>query len=93
MSNPAFANKPVKVEVGETEFTFTPTVLDTNNYSNSVGVDNKVAPARTYLERTVAKDQKEALVELLNTVPGLVMELFGTVYNASKGGITIKLKN
>lgn len=29
----------------------------------------------------------------MNTVPGLIIELFGKVYEASKGGITITLKN
>ena len=89
----AFSSKPVEVTVGEIDFKFTPSVNDANNYSNTVTNTKKVEPARTYLERTVDKDQKEALIELLNTVPGLTMELFGTVYEASKGGVTITLKN
>lgn len=89
----AFATKPVTVEINSIEFIFKPTVNDANNYINELSGENKVAPARTYLERTVESDQKQALVELMNTVPGLTIELFGTVYAASKGGITITLKN
>ncbi|OXX71305.1 hypothetical protein B9J87_10670 [Vibrio sp. V19_P1S1T109] len=93
MSKAAFATKPVTVEINGLEFIFKPTVNDANNYINELSGENKVAPARTYLERTVESDQKQALVELMNTVPGLTIELFGTVYAASKGGITITLKN
>ncbi len=92
-TKPAFTTKPVIVGIAGTDFKFTPTVTDANNYVNGMSLDNKVEPARTYLERTVDKDQKEALVELLNTVPGLVTELHQMVHNKSKGGITITLKN
>ncbi|WP_417585368.1 putative phage tail assembly chaperone [Nitrincola sp.] len=92
-TKPAFTNKPVELTIAGIDFKFTPTVADANNYMNGMSLDNKVEPARTYLERTVDKDQKDALVELLNTVPGLVTELHQIVHNKSKGGITITLKN
>jgi hypothetical protein len=93
MTKAAFASKPVIVTIAEIDFTFTPTVNDANNYTNDVTMDNKVAPARTYLERTVVSDQKAELIELLNTVPGLAVELHSTIHEASKGGIKITLKN
>ncbi|ABQ19328.1 putative phage tail assembly chaperone [Vibrio cholerae] len=93
MTKPVFTTKPVTVDINGIEFNFAPGVADANNYANSVAQDSKVEPARTYLERTVDKEQKEALMELMNTVPGLVMDLFGTVFNASKGGVKITLKN
>lgn len=92
-TKPVFASKTVVVGIAGTDFKFTPTVTDANNYTNGVTIDNKVEPARTYLERTVDKEQKDALVELMNTVPGLAVELHQTVHSASKGGITIQLKN
>ncbi|MDN4696292.1 putative phage tail assembly chaperone [Vibrio parahaemolyticus] len=92
-TKPAFTSKPVVVAIASTDFKFTPTVADANNYTNGVSLDNKVEPARTYLERTVDKEQKDTLVELLNTVPGLAVELHQKVHEASKGGITITLKN
>jgi len=85
--------KPVELSIGTQDFAFTPTVADHNNYINEMMPNNKVAPAHQYLTRTVKADQKEALVELLNTVPGLTMELFGEVSTASKAGIKITLKN
>ncbi|EJL6378383.1 hypothetical protein ACE1OI_002170 [Vibrio cholerae] len=93
MTKPVFTTKTVTVGINGIDFKFTPSVADANNYVNGVSGDNKVEPARTYLERTVDKEQKEELVELMNTVPGLIIELFGKVYEASKGGITITLKN
>ncbi|MFG0773039.1 putative phage tail assembly chaperone [Vibrio plantisponsor] len=92
-TKPAFTAKTVTFDIGGTEFKFTPTVADANNYTNGVTLDNKVEPARTYLERTVDKDQKDALVELMNTVPGLAVELHQKVHEESKGGIKITLKN
>lgn len=93
MTKPVLSTKPIIVEIAGTDFKFSPTVTDANNYTNSVTMDKKVEPSRTYLERTVDSEQKAALIELMNTVPGLVTELFATVHEASKGGITITLKN
>ncbi|MGN2614692.1 putative phage tail assembly chaperone [Aliivibrio fischeri] len=85
--------KAVILTIGEQDFEFTPTVNDHNNYTNEMMADNKVAPAYTFLTRTVKSEQKEALKELLDTVPGLVMELFVEVSKAAKGGIKVTLKN
>lgn len=87
------AKKIVVVAIGETEFNFNPTVNDHNNYTNELMADNKVAPAHTFLTRTVKPEQKEELTELLNTVPGLTMELFMAVSKGAKGGIEVSLKN
>ena len=92
MNKPAFTSKPVEVTIADTDFKFTPTVQDANNYTNDMMPNNKVAPAYAYLTRTVEAKQKEALTELLDTVPGLTIELYATVSNASKGGIEISLK-
>ena len=79
--------------IGETDFKFKPTVADHNNYTNDLMPDNKIAPAHTFLSRTVAPEQKEELVELLDTVPGLVMEVFMEISKASRGGLKVTLKN
>ena len=81
------------LSIGETEFTFSPTVADHNNYTNELMPDNKIAPAHQFLTRTVEPGQKEALTELLNKVPGLVMDVFMEVNKASKGGVKVTLKN
>ena len=79
--------------IGTTDFKFSPTVADHNNYTNDLMPDNKIAPAHTFLSRTVEPEQKEALVELLDTVPGLVMEVFMEINKASRGGLKVTLKN
>ena len=81
------------LSIGETDFTFSPSVTDHNNYTNELMPDNKIAPAHQFLTRTVATEQKDALAELLNTVPGLVMEVFMEVSKASRGGVKVTLKN
>ncbi|ARC92812.1 hypothetical protein B6A42_13105 [Vibrio coralliilyticus] len=92
-SKPAFTLKPVVVTVGTTDFTFTPSVTDANNYSNEVMPHDKVVPARTYLTRSVDSKQRDELKGYLDTVPHLTMELYQKVSEAAKGGITITLKN
>ncbi|WP_019615091.1 putative phage tail assembly chaperone [Psychromonas ossibalaenae] len=87
------AKKIIVVRVGSTELNFTPTVTDHNNYTNELMPDNKVAPAYTFLTRTVDSLQKDTLIELLDTVPGLIMELFMEVNKGAKGGIKVSLKN
>ncbi len=93
MSNPAFTAKPVVVTIHTTDFTFTPSVTDANNYSNEVMPDDKVVPAYKYLTRSVDSKQKDELKGYLDTVPHLVMDLYHKVSEAAKGGITITLKN
>jgi len=83
----------VVLAIGDTEFKFTPTVADHNNYTNALMPDDKIAPAFTFLTRTVAAEQKDELVELLESIPGLVMELFMEISKASRGGLKVTLKN
>lgn len=79
--------------IGETDFKFTPSVADHNNYTNELMPDNKIAPAHQFLTRTVLPEQQADLVVLLETVPGLVMEVFMEVSKASRGGVKVTLKN
>ena len=93
MTKPAFTSKPIVVTVGNTDFTFTPSVMDANNHTNELTQTNKVTPAYSYLMRCVDPKQKDELKTYLDSVPGLIMELWATVANAAKGGIVITLKN
>lgn len=83
----------VVLTIGTTDFSFTPSVQDHNNYMNEMMPNNKVAPMHQYLSRTVMPEQKEALLKLLDSVPGLTSEVFGEVTSAAKCGITVTLKN
>ena len=48
--------------IGETDFKFTPSVADHNNYTNELMPDNKIAPAHQFLTRTVLPEQQADLV-------------------------------
>lgn len=85
--------KKIILTIGSADFTFTPTVADHNNYTNALMPDDKIAPAHQFLTRTVDGKQKDDLIELLDTVPGLVMDVFMEVNKASKGGVKVALKN
>ncbi len=85
--------KIITVTIGAEDFEFSPTVSDHNNYTNELSMENKVAPAYTFLTRTVKAEHKAELVELLDTVPGLTMDLFMEVNKGAKGSIKVSLKN
>lgn len=85
--------KAIILAIGDKDFTFRPTVVDHNNYTNDLMPNNKIAPAHTFLTRTVELEQKAELTELLETVPGLTMELFIAISEASRGGLKVTLKN
>ena len=85
--------KKINLIINDVEFVFTPTVADFNCYVNETMPDNKVAPQYAYLKRTVDNEGKKALCNLLDTVPGLINEVFATVAKASKEGVTVTLKN
>lgn len=92
MSKSALA-KAIILTIGDKDFTFNPTVADHNNYTNDLMPNNKIAPAHTFLTRTVESEKKVELTELLETVPGLTMDLFITISEASRGGLKVTLKN
>lgn len=57
--------KAVILTIGEQDFEFTPTVNDHNNYTNEMMADNKVAPAYTFLTRTVKSEHQINIYEAL----------------------------
>lgn len=83
----------IMLSIGETDFEFSPTVADHNNYTNELAMDNKIAPAHQFLTRTVKPEQKAELIELLDTVPGLVMEVFMEISKEARGGLKVTIKN
>lgn len=87
------AKKNILACIAGTDFTFTPTVQDANNYMNELMPNNKIVPAYNYLSRTVDQAQRDELCQLLDTVPGLVTELHAKVSEEAKGGVTITIKN
>ena len=63
--------KGITVTVNETELHFTVTLAD---YNNELTPNNKVAPARNFLMRTVDAQCKEALREMVD-LPGVGVQV------------------
>ncbi|MDK2597899.1 putative phage tail assembly chaperone [Pseudoalteromonas obscura] len=82
----------IVVTVAGTDFAFAPTLSDHNDYLNSVMPNDKVGPARTMLLRTIDKAQKEALVAVLDTVPGAVVQIHAALSSAYAPTIEISVK-
>jgi len=70
--------RDITLEVGEKEFTFTLTPQDVTKYFNSLGQNNKVAPANNLLVNTVKQEERATLKALLGN-PVMVMQLAGTL--------------
>lgn len=85
--------KTVVLIVGGTEFSFSAEPQDLNNYINELMPNNKVAPARQFLMRTIESEQKDALKKLLDEGFGLEVELHSKVTEQLKGGLEISVKN
>lgn len=66
--------KGITVTVNETELHFTVTLADYNKYLNELTPNNKVAPARNFLMRTVDAQCKEALREMVD-LPGVGVQV------------------
>ncbi|WP_027369153.1 putative phage tail assembly chaperone [Desulfocurvibacter africanus] len=62
-------NKTIKLIVKGKELTFNVDVATYNMYLNSLTPNNKIAPAKTFLQRTVDAESREALKEFLE-LPG-----------------------
>ncbi|MEH6649984.1 MAG: putative phage tail assembly chaperone [Motiliproteus sp.] len=85
------AGKKMTIQAGEQDLKFTVTVDDYHGYQNAFQPDNKVAPSRNFLTRTVDADDKEALEALLDQ--GYAAELATTVAGNFKPALEIKIKN
>jgi hypothetical protein len=75
-------NKTIKMIVNGQDLEFNVTVEDHNAYVNGMGMNNKVAPTRNLLMRTVAPDCKDTLKELLAENIGMDMQIGGALLEA-----------
>jgi len=66
--------KKITLTVGGTPLQFLVTTAAHDQYINEMAMDNKVAPARNYLFRTVCADSREALKGVLEH-PGAAIQL------------------
>jgi len=81
------------VSIGGEELNFNVSTADFNQYINEQMPNNKVAPAYNFLQRTVAKDDKEKFKQLIlkDGVPNgaIVMQVAGLL--ALDGGADIEI--
>ena len=60
------------------DITFEPNEVAYNKFINEMSMDNKVAPAHSYLTRVVIQADKEALAEILR-LPGAALQIVNEV--------------
>lgn len=71
---------------------FAPNQTAYNKFINEMAMDNKVAPAHSYLMRIVEPESKDALTEILKR-PGAALQLTGKVNEIYAPELEIEVKN
>lgn len=82
----------ITLTIAGKEIRFEPNMIAYNGFINEMAMDNKVAPAHTYLNRIVVKEDKEALGELLE-LPGATLQIATTVNDQYAPKLDISVKN
>lgn len=67
--------KTITLTIAGTDFGFTVSTSDYNDYINALMPDNKVAPNHNLAVRTVHSDQKQDLSALLGENPGAAVNI------------------
>lgn len=81
----------ITVVVDGAEIRFKPDEMTYNRMINEISGDNKVAPAKNFLNRCVLSQDKEILHEALKK-PGVSIKLAGLVVDEYSGHIEVFLK-
>ncbi|HHG8599726.1 putative phage tail assembly chaperone [Morganella morganii] len=82
----------ITLNIAGNDIRFEPNMIAYNGFINEMAMDNKVAPAHTYLNRIVVKEDKEALGELLER-PGAALQIATTVNDQYAPKLDISVKN
>lgn len=82
----------IKLSVAGVELVFEPNVTAYNKFINDMAMDNKVAPAVSYLKRIIATESKQAL-ETFITRPGAPLQLVAKVNEIYAPELEIEVKN
>lgn len=85
-------SKPITLEIAGKDIRFEPNMTAYNGFINEMAMDNKVAPAHTYLRRIVVRDDKEALDELLQ-MPGAALQIATSINDQYAPKLEISVKN
>lgn len=78
------------VTVNDTKLVFNVSLADFNAYTNEMQPGNKVGPSNNFLMRTVDKDSREQLKDLL-LMPGMVLELATAIVQEYKPAVQISV--
>lgn len=82
----------ITLTIAGSEIRFEPNITAYNGFINEMAMDNKIAPAHTYLNRIVVKEDKEVLGELLK-LPGAALQIATTVNDQYAPKLDISVKN
>ncbi|QYM92229.1 putative phage tail assembly chaperone [Dickeya zeae] len=82
----------ITLSVSGKELSFEPNTVAYNGMINDMAMDNKVAPAVTYLRRIVVTKDKETLDELLK-LPGAALQITEAVNAQYAPKLEIEVKN
>lgn len=86
-------NKEITLTVAGNDLTFNVTTLAYNNYINDLTMQNKVAPATQFLNRTVSKGHAELLKNILEQHPGAALQVAGKLIADFAPDLEIEIKN
>lgn len=84
--------KPIVLTIGAKDISFSPDVSTYNKYINEMSMTNKIAPAHNFLVRTVAAEDKEALLEII-ALPGATLQVVGKLLEEYTPELEITVKN
>ena len=82
----------ITLVIAEQEIRFEPNMTAYNGFINEMAMDNKIAPAHTYLCRVVVKDDKEALDVFLQQ-PGAALQIASLLNDQYAPKLEISVKN
>ncbi len=85
-------SNPITLDIAGKEIHFEPNMTAYNGFINEMAMDNKIAPAHTYLRRIVVKEDKEALDELLQ-LPGAALQIASSINDQYAPKLEISVKN
>ena len=89
-------NQTTTVTIGEDELNFNVGTADFNQFINEQQPNNKIQPAYNFLQRTVAKEDKEKFKKLIlkDGVPNgvLVMQVAGVLAEECGAGVEVAVK-
>ena len=82
--------KRVIITAGEQILHFSVTLDDFHRYQNEMSMDNKVAPSKNFLARTVAPDDQAAMEQLISE--GYALDLAAMVAGEFRPALELSVK-